>query len=89
MTPTLRSIFRHFSPYKIEMQKQVPVFYDDIQVPDVVANLTIESSQQDWSINVMEIMRLTTLLRKDLPSFTGIQKTQVQDDKVLFYSSST
>ncbi len=71
------------------MQKQVPVFYDDIQVPDVVANLTIESSQQDWSINVMEIMRLTTLLRKDLPSFTGIQKTQVQDDKVLFYSSST
>jgi hypothetical protein len=70
------------------MQKQAPVFYNDVQVPDIVANLTMESPQQDWSINLMEIMRLTTLLRKDLPSFTGIQKTQVQDDKVLFYSSS-
>jgi hypothetical protein len=70
------------------MQTQVPVFYDDVQVPDVVANLTMESPQQDWSINLMEIMRLTTLLRTNLPSFTGIQKTQVQDDKVLFYSSS-
>lgn len=70
------------------MQKQVPVFYDDVKVPDVVANLTMESPQQDWSINIMEIMRLTALLRTTLSSFTGIQKTQVQEDKVLFYSSS-
>jgi hypothetical protein len=70
------------------MQKQVPVFYDDVQVPDVVANLTMEPPQEDWSINVMEIMRLTSLLQTTLPGYAGIQKTQVQEDKVLFYSSS-
>jgi hypothetical protein len=70
------------------MQTQVAVFYDDVQVPNVVANLSMELPQQDWSINIMEIMRLTALLRTNLPSFTGIQKTQVQSDKVLLYSSS-
>jgi hypothetical protein len=70
------------------MQKQVPVFYDDVQVPDIVANLILESPQQDWSINIMEIMRLTTLLRSSLATFTGIQKTQVHNEKVYFYSSS-
>lgn len=70
------------------MQTQVAVFYDDVQVPNVVANLSMELPQQDWSINIMEIMRLTALLRTNLPSFTGIQRTQVQGDKVLLYSSS-
>ena len=70
------------------MQKQVPVFYDNIEVPNVMANLILESPQQDWSINIMEIMRLTTLLRSSLATFTGIQKTQVHNEKVYFYSSS-
>ena len=89
------SIFQPLHPFTfyknnglcIEMQKQVPVFYDDIQVPDVLATITSEPPHQDWSINVMEIMRITGILRTRLPGFSGIQKTQTLEDKLILHSS--
>ena len=71
------------------MQKQVPVFYDDNLVPDLFATVTSESPDQDWSINVMEIMRLTSFLRTHVPGFSGIQKSQVpkNEERVVLYSS--
>lgn len=71
------------------MQKQVPVFYDDKLIPDLFATVTLESTHQDWTINVMEIMRLTSFLRAHVPGFSGIQKSQVpkNEDRVVLYSS--
>ena len=72
------------------MQKTVPVFYDDVEVPNLIATITSDSLQQDWSINLMEIMRLTSYLRTNVPGFSGIQKTQIlkNEDRVMLYSSA-
>ena len=71
------------------MQKQVPVFYDEVEVPNLLATIRIESPQQVWTINLMEIMRLTSLLRANISGFSGIQKTQIlkNEDRVMMYSS--
>jgi hypothetical protein len=72
------------------MQKTVPVFYDDVEVPNLIATITSDSAQQSWSINLMEIMRLTSYLRTNVPGFSGIQKTQIlkNEDRVMLYSSA-
>ncbi len=71
------------------MQKTVPVFYDDVEIPNLIATITSDSAQQSWSINLMEIMRLTSHLRTNVPGFSGIQKTQIlkNEDRVMLYSS--
>jgi hypothetical protein len=72
------------------MQKTVPVFYDDVEIPNLIATITSDSAQQSWSINLMEIMRLTSYLRTNVPGFSGIQKTQIlkNEDRVMLYSSA-
>ncbi len=72
------------------MQKAVPVFYDNIEVPGLLATITCDSLQEGLSINLMEVMRLTSFLRTNMPGFSGIQKTQIlkNEDRVMLYSSA-
>ncbi len=72
------------------MQKAVPVFYNDVQVTGLLATITCDSLQEGLSINLMEVMRLTSFLRTNMPGFLGIQKTQIlkNEDRVMLYSSA-
>jgi hypothetical protein len=72
------------------MEKAVPVFYNDVEVPGLLATITCDSLQQDMTINLMEVMRLTSFLRTNMPEFLGIQKTQIlkNEDRVMLYSSA-
>jgi hypothetical protein len=72
------------------MEKAVPVFYNDVEVPGLLATITCDSLQQDMTINLMEVMRLTSFLRINMPGFSGIQKTQIlkNEDRVMLYSSA-
>ncbi len=61
--------------------------YDDVLVPDCTAKIVLQNLQENWTIHLMEIMRIQSYLQKNLESFTGIQKTQVLEDRVILYSS--
>ena len=81
------------TPYKnnglyIDMQKQVPVVYDGHEVSGLLATITCDSLEQILSIQIMEVMRLTSFLRTHVPGFSGIQKTQVLEDKLILHSSA-
>jgi hypothetical protein len=69
------------------MEKAVPVIYDGVSIDNFTAKIVLQTLQENWTINLLEVMRIQSYLQKNLESFAGIQKTQVLEDKLLLFSS--